>query len=1086
MKSDGVKRQNIQFRKPLSRTLILTMSILTLLGIAAAQSTSGSIFGTITDPSGAVISNAQISETNVKTGVTQNTRSNGSGNYLFPDLPYGVYSVTVKTHGFQSATQSGIHLNADSSVHVSFTLKLGSATQHVTVTAGTTLVNTRSSELSETIQRKQMEDLPLNGRDAYDLVQIVPGVTNYQPDSATGSREGSQMSVNGIPQQNTAYYLDGAYDTNNWRFGGDYIPNPSALQEFRILTTDYNAEWGRSPGGVVNVITRSGTNQFHGKVYDYLRNNVLNAKNYFLNSVAPLKQNQFGATIGGPILRNKSFFFFAYQGMRIRKPANVSSASLVTPTALEAAGDFRDTPAKMRPNVSCNGVQYVICPDQLDPVAQNLLKNFVPVGSSAPGSQYGHPAQQSANANVNENQEMANVVLQLPAHNRLSVMYFMSRGVANDPTAGHNQIVSYAGMKDYEGQYNAVASDTSILSPTKVNTLRMFYTLSRYIIGNIYGNQHMLADIGSKAAEGNPLSAQPYFDIRGYWQMGTKNHGPNDLSSPSLGASDDFMWMRGNHEIKLGGSFIWDRFDSTGGGSSNGLFMFTGSTSGNALADFLEGHATSLKQNNGVDFRNHSADPSLFALDDWRATHRLTLNLGLRWELFPPYTGQNDTGTFVPYVQSQRFPTAPLGLLSSGDPGIPDGIFHTPWNTIAPRVGFAYDVFGNGKTSIRGGYGIFYEAIDEVRLSDLLVQQPFSRSITVSKIPNLVTPFAPNSDPFPYTPNPQHAVFLSGATIYGLPPGDKNLPSVQEYNINIEQQLGANWMAKIAYVGNVSHHVYLTHDQNAPKYSPTCTKACLTTNGLNERRPYQPTPNTYTFGEISINGPWGNASYNSLQITLRHRFASDFSLLASYVWSKAMGDGAPVNQNELASSHGPLSIDVPQRFVAAYIWQSPSLHRWGVFGKQLLSGWKLTGITTLSTGGPFDVTSGTDTNFDGETNDRPNVVGNPVFPGGRSRTQKIKEFFNTSAFTTPPIGTPYGNTSYDSLIGPGYVNTNLSASKSFPVYRNTSLQFRGSLFNTFNNVNLENPNADLSSPKFGTISSANSPRIVQFALQYLF
>ncbi len=1068
-------------RTSIAYLLTLSAFICMFSGSALAQTTTGSIYGTVTDVTGAAIPNAQITVKNVQTNETHTAVGNGSGSYVFPVLVPGDYTVSTLVAGFQAQTQNGIHLASNENVHVSFLLQPGPTNQTVTVEAGTTLVDTRESQIGETVDQKRMQDLPLNGRDAYDLVQIVAGVTNFSPDVATGSRAGNQFSVNGLPTQNTAYYLDGAYDTNVWQFGGNLLPNPDSLQEFRILTSNFDAEFGRSPGGVVNTITRSGTNRFHGLAYDYLRNNVLNAKSYFLNAVTPLRQNQFGGNVGGPILRNKAFFFLSYEGLRVRTPVNIASTALVTPTPLETMGDFRNTPANIRPNVSCNGVQYVVCPALLDPVAQNILK-FVPPGDPKPGSDYGHPAQQSANANLSANQEMARIDYQLTDKHQLSALYFMSRGNSNSPNIGGNQVLDYAGMQNYAGQYNAVVSDTWLISPNKVNDLRLFYSLNHYIIGNIFGNQHLLTDLGSNAAQGSVLSAQPYFSITGYWTMGTNNKGPNDLPSSSLGIADTFNWTLGNHEIKAGGSFIWDRLSSTGGGSSNGIFTFTGSTSGNALVDFLEGHANSLTQNNGVFFRNHSQDPSVFAQDNWKINPRLTLNLGLRWEYFPPYTGQNNTGTFVPNVQSKRFPTAPLGLLTSGDPGIPDGILHTPWNTFAPRFGFAYDAFGNGKTSLRGAYGIFYAAIDQVQLSDLLVQQPFSRTITVSKTPNLVTPFAPGADPFPYTPNPQNAVFLSGATIYSLPPGDKSIPSVQEYNLTLQQQLGANWGMQLAYIGNVSRHFSITYDQNSPIYTPG---GSTTTAGLNSRRPYQPTPKTYTFGEILLNAPISTASYNSFQATLTRRFEHGFSLQANYVWSKDMGYGPLVNAYDLSSSYGPQAIEVPQKFVASYLWVVPGIHRLGFIGKQILSGWQLNGITTVMTGQPFNITSGKDTNLDGVVNDRPNLVGNPLFEG-RSRSQKIQEFFNTSAFAQLPADTPYGDVPFDMLIGPGYVNTDLSGFKTFPVYKGSTLQFRGEVFNVFNNVNLSDPNSVMTSPKFGTISGSSAPRIVQFALRYAF
>jgi hypothetical protein len=1071
----------------LSSVLSIVFLGLALSVHAGAQTATGAIYGTVTDPSGAVVPGATLTVTNIHTNVSKIAISDGSGNYTFPVLMPSDYKMSSTAAGFKSQTQTGIRLDANRSVHVNFAMSIGASDQTVEVEAMTTLVDTRESQIGETIDQKRIEDLPLNGRNPYDLLTIIPGVTNYAPDVQTGSRQGNQIIVNGIPPQNTAYYIDGAYDTNVWRFGGNLLPNPDSLQEFRVLTSNFDAEFGRSAGGVVQAITRSGANQYHGLVYDYLRNNVFNAKNYFNDSVPSLRQNQFGANLGGhmPWLRDRGFFFISYQGLRIHQPANVNSSALVVPTAAERAGDFRSSPAKNRPNVSCNGVKYVICPSDLDPVAQNLLK-FVPVGSSDPNN-YGHPAQQSANANIIADQGMARVDYHLGASHQLSGTYFESRGTSNAPTVGNNKIVSYAGMMNYEGQYNAIASDVWTISQHKVNDARVYYSLNHYIIDNIYGTQHMLADLGSEAAQGGNYNAQPYFNIQGYWQMGTSNAGPNNLPSSTLGASDTFNWELNRHQVKFGGSYMFDKFTSTGGGSSNGLFTFTGSATGNALADFLKGNANSLVQNNGVAFRSHSQDPSLFIQDDWHITQRLTLNLGMRWEYYPMYTGQNNTGTFVPNQQSTRFPSAPLGLVFAGDKGIPDGILHTPWNTFAPRFGFAYDVFGNGRTSLRGAYGIFYSAIDQVQLSNNLVQQPFSRSVTVSKTPNLVRPFAPNEDPFPYTPDPANAVFLSGANLFGLPPGDDKIPSVQQFTLGVQQQYGARWSSELKYVGNLGRHFYITTDWNSPIYRSNCTAAtCLGTANLNKRRPYEPTLSNYTFAAISIAGPYSNTSYHSLQGTLTRRFDHNFSISASYVWSKVMAQGPVVNQYDVKSSRGVADIDVPQSFVASYIYSVPAIHRFGLLGREVLGGWQLNGITSVRSGQPFNVTSGTDTNFDGTVNDRPNVVGDFGLASGRSRVAQTNEFFNTSAFATPGAGQPYGNAQFDLLFGPMYVNTDLSAFKNFALYERSTLQFRAEAFNVFNQVNFDAPVSVSTATNFGALTTAESPRILQFALRLSF
>jgi len=1071
-------------RRSSCRLSVLILALLPLNSRVLAQ-TSGSIYGTITDGSGAVISGAVVVVTKLNTSVSKRIKTDESGNYQFPVLDPGDYEVAASASEFQSQTQNAIRLDANQNVHVSFALKVGSPEQTVTIEARTALVDTRESQIGETVDEMRLADLPLNGRNAYALLQAIPGVTNYIPDVATGSRVATQIAANGL-SLDTNFYLDGAYDADA-QLGGNLLPNPDALQEFRVLTGNFDAEFGHLSGAVVNAITRSGTSQFHALAFDYLRNDVLNAKNWFLTSVTPLRQNQFGGNAGGPMPRThgQHFFFLSYQGLRTRQPATVASTSLITPTILERKGDFRSTPSPFQPNVSCLGIQYVICPELLDPVAQNLLE-FVPVGDSSPGSGLGHPAQQVANANDSVDQTMARTDFRLKEGHQLSAMYFQSRGTENNPTRTGNQILSYAGIQNYGGQYNGVLNEVWSASSSQVNSARVYYSLNHFVGVNLYGKKHMLPELGSQAAAGSDYTAPPYFDILGYWQMGTNGGGPNDTASSTLGVSDTLNRTFPGHEVKIGGAYMRHRSSNTGAGASNGLFTFTGYLTGNALADFLEGNADSLAQDNGVILRGDSQDPSLFLQENWRANSRLTLNLGLRWEYFPPYTGQNNTGTFVAGMQSTRFPSAPLGLLTSGDRGIRDGVLRTPWNTFAPRIGFAYDLFGNGTTAVRGAYGVYYSPVQQQILNDL-VQQPFSRSLTVAQTPSLVFPFSPEPDPFPYTPTPSSAVFLSGAIISGLPVGDAKIPSVQQFSLGIQQQYGSNWSSEIYYAGNLGRHLYSELDENSPIYNTTCTGAtCGTTIGQNARRPYQPMPAVYTFGAISIATPATNSSYHSLQAVIHRRFNRLFSLGANVDWSKVSGFGDPTNAYDLRSSRGLLDIDVPINFSASYILVIPNPHSLGPLVRIMLSGWEINGITLLHSGQPIDVLSGIDTNFDGNNNDRPDIVGNPHLPGGRSRVETAAAFFKPEAFSLPPPGTPYGNAPFDMLFGPKYVSTDLSAFKTIPVSKRAAIQIRAEIFNGFNNVNMNAPNTTKESPAFGAISGAGPPRIVQLALRISF
>jgi hypothetical protein len=1079
-------------RKQWSLRSLLALIALAVMftGTVFAQTTTGSIFGTVTDQSDGVIGGSTITATDMKTGISRTTQSNDSGNYSFPSVPAGDYTVSAQAQGFGTETQKGLHVDVNQSANATFRLSIGSTTESVTVTSGSTLVDTRESQLGETVDQKRIEDLPLNGRDVYSLVQLIPGVTSYSAQSAGGNQYGTTFSVNGTRTNQDSFYLDGAFDTSLFITGGNLIPNPDALQEFRLLTNNFDAEYGRFPGGVVNVITRSGGNAFHGSVYDYFRNSALNLKNYFNTTITPLKQNQFGATIGGPILHDKAFFFGSYEGLRIVTPTIIASNSLITPTPAEARGDFSALSPGQQPMVSpgvpysCNGVQGVICPNLLDPVSQNILKS-VPLADPNTGL----TPQQSASGNTTANQYLARIDYQLGSKHQLSGTFFQSRSNNTNPNQGGNQILSYSGGMSTDNQTNIAISDVWTISANKLNTFRPFYTLNHLNLTNLYSG-NTWSDLGSQVGLGALPATQPQIAINGYWTMGMGSGGPDDLHQQSFGAEDTFDWSLGNHSVKFGGSYFWNRYAEQGEYLGTGEATFTGFATGNALSDFLLGRANTFRQNNGASHSLHNPAPALFAQDDWRITHRLTLDLGVRWEVFAPFVGQKNFGTFVPFEQSTRFPSAPLGLLTVGDPGVPDGIVKTQWKAFSPRVGFAYDVFGSGLTSLRGGYGIFY-ASRAVSLTTNPEQQPFILDNTIGDTPNLVTPYGPNGDPFPYVVNLQNPTFHSGGTLSGIPPNASS-PYVQEYNLTLEQQFGQAWGLRVAYVGSLSRKFYVSRDENEPAYVPG---ASVSTDGLNARRPYQPTPSSYVFGAIVENDPAGNATYNALQATLTRRFTHGFSLLASYVWSKSIDitsvDPSNItltlsNQNDISADRARSDYDVPQRFVASYLWSTPTVHRYGIIGKDILSNWQLNGITTLSTGSPFTITSGVDSNLDSVLTDRPNTVGNPLLDGGRSRTAKIHQFFNTTAFAQVPASVPYGNTRRNSLVGPGTINTDFSAFKNIPVFKESFLQFRAEFFNLFNNVNLTNPNGTLTSPLFGQISGSANARIIQFALKYNF
>ncbi|WP_446743640.1 carboxypeptidase regulatory-like domain-containing protein [Silvibacterium acidisoli] len=1075
--------------------VLFRASCVTILATSAlyAQTTSGAISGTVTDPSGAAIAGAQLNVLNVDTHESHILVSNKSGNYIFPSLVPGRYELVCTAAGFTSERQTSITVNVNENAHVSFALSPGRVDQAVTVSAATPGIDATESQLGQTIDQEQIRDLPLNGRSAYGLALLSPGVSNYTGTVATGSYNGVYFSTNGMRINSNSFFLDGAYNTAFFRDTGNLLPNPDALHEFRVLSSNYDAEFGRLPGAVVNVITKSGTNAYHGLLYDYLRNDALNAHQEFVTGTTPLKQNQFGGNFGGPIHHDKIFFFLSYEGLQIHTPTIISSSSIVTPTPAEAAGDLSALPASKYPKqangtvYSCNGKAGVICPNLLDPVAQGILK-AVPLTDPATGV----TPQQTSNSDSSSNEGLGRVDAQLTQNHKLSFTAFISRGFTYTPTGGSNEILSYSGTDQTNGLSNFILDENWVVSPSKLNDINLSFTLNHSIIGNIHDNNY-LSSLGSKISEGALLQTQPYVSITGYFIAGSGSSSQDNKTQQSLAAYDNFLWTRGNHQIKLGGNFVWNRYADTGVYDGSTASTFTGGTTGNALADFLLGDAATFRQNSGTYYRLHQSQPALYAQDSWRITRRLTLNAGLRWEVFSPLAGNHSYGTFVPYQQSTRFPTAPVGLVFSGDHDIPNGIFHTQWKDFSPRVGFAYDVYGKGTTVLRGGFGIFYSGF-EGGDTENLQQQPYALDLTLTKTTSLANPYGATADPFPYVVSTTNPVFQSGASISALPPnGNSSTPYVEEYNLNVEQQLARHWLAQIAYVGNASRKQYIVRDENAPIYAPGASTA---TAALNARRPYQPTPNTYTYAGIYELAPIGSGSYNALQLTLSRHFEHNFSLLANYTWEKVIdvvgSDVSSISATQLTDDNDPARdrgisvLNVPQIFVASASYEVPHFKQYGFAGRNVLGGWQLNTLVQLHSGSPINILSGVDSNLNGTNNDRPNLVGNPYLPGGRSRTERIAEYFNTTAFAKVPAGTPYGNVARDSLVGPGYANVDFSAFKDISLWHQHTLQIRGEFFNLFNHVNLSNPTATLSSSLFGKISSAGSPRVTQVAARYYF
>ncbi len=1060
------------------RRILPVLLLIAASCVASAQGVTGTILGTVLDESGASIHGAAVTITNTRTGESRPVTSDASGNYIVTALNVGLYRVEIRREGFKSYIADGVILEVNQNVRIDARLAVGAVVESVEVKADSAQVDTYQTQVGAIVDTNRVNDLPLNGRNVYDLAITLPGVANTRFNTVSDSG-GNYMNVNGNRSRSSTFLLDGGFNNDLWRNSGSSSPNPDAVQEFRLITSNFNAEFGRSPGAVFNVVLKSGTNEIHGSVWEFLRNDKLNARDYFQPTVAPLRQNQYGFSLGGPVIRNKTFVFGSFQGLRIRSQSFVNSAT--TPTAAERAGDFSAAAATQRPTDPTTGQPFpggIIPANRVDPVAKTIVDRYVPLPNRADGR-----LEATGSRRDNEDQYLVKADHILNTRHKVYGSLFWIDGSSYQPFPSSTQVPNYADNTTEYVQRNILVNEDWIVNPATFNQFQFSFSKRDTPIVDLHG--HSWSDYGSRMVLGANPPRPPQLFVNGRWQMGT--FGANGQIQSSYGISDNLTMTRGNHTVKTGFWYLRGVFDEIGNWLGAGQVRFTGAFTRNTLADFMLGQAASFRQNNGLNRTFRSDSYHAYFQDDWRIHPRLTLNLGLRYELnLPMYSTVDELATFRFNQQSTVIPAAPRGQVFYGDTGIPRGMMKSDRNNFSPRIGFAYDPAGNGKTAIRAGYGVFY-AVGFANITSNLQGQPFLIDVTVFGTPNLVDPWSrtPGGSPFPYTldrDNPRFSLPLTANYF------DENAvsPYVQHYSLAVERQLTSSLTFQTAYVGNTSRKLWFQRDANAPLYGPGATAG-----NVNQRRPYLPA----SFAQVAHLLSGSNANYNSLQVSFRQRVVRGFSINGAYTWSKSMDEISDdvfsatsvslVDSNDRRRDYAPSGFNPAHTFVLSYLWELPAVRRWGWFGKQAVSGWQLSGITRFDTGTPLTITAGSDRNLDGNANDRADLAGNPVIAGGRSRDEWLQRYFNTAAFALPALGTA-GNSGRSILTGPGGATWNLSAFKNFVPIERHRLQFRAELFGAFNHPNFGNPNTAFNNSNFGRILSAGGNRVAQFGLKYLF
>ena len=1107
------------------RRLILTLVIATypILSVSA-QEIAGSIRGTVLDASGGVVSGAKVIAVQTETGLVRAATTDSQGAYVLVELLVGHYRLEAEAKGFKKYIQEGIALDVNQTATVVVRLAVGIPSEEVRVEADAALVEITVTSLGKTVGERDVLDLPLNGRNFSQLGLLQPGVFPITPGLAVAGgslRNGQAYAVNGQRPESNNFLIDGANNFNAVD-GGLVIQLPiDSIAEFHILTHTASAEFGHSSGSTTNIITRSGTNAFHGAAWEFLRNDAMDAKSFFATSVEPLKRNQFGGTFGGPIKRDKTFFFGYYEGLRNRQGETVSAT---VPTQAEQQGDFGLLCTRVNGTFNSSGIcsapqgqlvnEFSSQPfpfnklPGIDPLSKSLLSFFPLPNQLSLG-----PNAYSATATLDQNNDQFGVRVDhyLTSRDVLNFRYMFSEGQTTDPlsTAGAN----VPGFPVGEGQraQNFVAQETHTFSPTLTAVARFSFLRNKFLFNEAV-NHTTPASLGFQFAPSlDAAIGPPFIQVSGYASVGDPITGPRDTYENAVDISGSVTWIRGRHEMKFGGGYGHDQINVLFGIASNGFFVFAPVPANDAFASFLLGAPAFFLQGGGDPSRGlRGNNLNFYAQDTYKISSQLTLNAGLRYELPFPYTEiHNRQNLFEPGVQSVVIPSAPAGLVYPGDPGVSAGLISAEKTALAPRVGVAWDPRGNARWLVTASYGIFYDPYYNGQGGPL--QSP------VSAPPYLQTPqlnFPSFADPFNGT-NPFNGTFAHPMTLLTI---DKNLrlPYAQDWNLDIQRSFGADWLFEAGYVGTKGTKLPRLIEGNPAVFVPGETAGApnSTEGNVDQRRPFSgctlsPSSPPCNFASVGLIAGIANSSYNAFQTSLKKRFSHGLSFLASYTLSKTIDDVSSFNitgsasqsvagENDLAqdpfnlaAERGRSMFDARHRFVLSYEWRVPFWNHQQNWYQRVFGDWQVNGITTFMSGTPFTVYDSQDVSLEGSapeisgfSSNRPDLVGNP-----NNGPRTPQEWFNKAAFQSLNPATQagqFGNEGRNVVEGPGLEQWDFSAFKNIPIRESKSLQFRAEFFNVFNHANFRLPNNDISSPNFGEISEALPGRLVQLALKFIF
>ena len=1138
-----------------TRTLVTLLAAAAILCFMtpmtqAQTATTGQIVGVVADPTGAVVAGANVTLTS-DAGVRRQTTTGGNGRYTFPLLEPGVYQVEVTHAGFASVKLEGIAVKITESAVIDVALKVASAPTTVSVTGESPLVQTESSAKGTVIDQQEIRALPLPTRNFQQLLTLTTGTSGSLTNSSDLGRGDVAVYVNGQRALSNNVIINGV-DANSIGTGENpnlAVPSIDSLEEFIVQTSMYDASAGRNAGGNMAAVTKSGTNNIHGNVYEFNRNTDLTANNFFLNREgAPrpkYNRNQFGGTLGGPLLKDRAWFFISYQGSRENNGTSLTN-SLSTVFLPAGLGSQRDA-ASLAALSACYNPSFF---GYVDPVAFTALNTKLPNGQymipGIPGVTTGCPANLSpvletipSNSTYKEDQFNTNLDIKLTEANRFFAKYFQAFNRANQALYnqfGDGNLLQAPGWPTEEDVNQRVLSVgvSSVISNRLVNEVRFGWS-------TIYGpgkpsTPVTSADLGIASPLSSLFPSMPTMVFPNMFTLGPSPLGITYAATNVYSGSDMMTWTKGRHTVKFGGEYKRQKLDAPYFDVfPNGEIAYAGFL-GSPFADFLGGMASVSVIGSGTNsIHNRANDFSAFFQDDWKAAPRLTINLGLRYDYFGPTT--ETQGHFVGFDPSKAV-TTPIvpacgntcgvavtgGFVQAGNgnlagfPKVSNGLVNSNYKNFGPRIGFAYQVTDNGKVVLRGGYGIFFDRPNMRLYNSQLFNMPYEMLATAIATPN-ENPFVqvplPSAFPlslsdtsiFPYggypavlpvTPYGSATAVPTIVPASGLYPDlhDWSIPYTQTFNLGVQTSFANNWMLDLGYVGSVGRkfpRLFSFNQAFGPSFAGVPALGSLggpLFPGLGDL----PAPGLGSFLMESNS----NSNYNSLQATVNKRFSHGLQMLLSYTWSHSIDDYSGSNVSDVTLLPGDMvnqdhnyassDFDRRHRFVGSYLYQLPNAYHGGSgLAKGLVNSWSVSGIVTLQSGVPFSIL-GSQSLFAFTQGNLASgrTVASAIKSGNVA--DRLNAYFDTTAFVAPTAGTSdFGTLGRNIIRGPKQINTDFSIMKNISITEVQKVEFRAEFFNLFNNVNFANPVSVVSSGNFGQIASTTTgPRVIQFALKYNF